>query len=1475
MAIPVFPAGANVGLSPNTAGSYSPDPTIYSQGLRAGLAEGTPLSQAVDGYNRGIEIDQNQRSNEANIVAQEERNQILARANTPEAIARAERAAAFEEFKQKQILETQTLQAKTAADKQALDIKKFALDAQKDELAIKKDTIAIGLEEKQQAQKSTILDSFNALGQDNIDSIAQGLAGLEANKNVLAANSITQKGKDVSVDPVYTANMQNIVERAKSTGNPVLVQRADKLQKEYFQQISNAQNIAAGKPISLGADAPAVATENGTPEYNLGNGQTIREKAQPGLSSEADKLYTASQDIDSKSSIGNTPQQRDRELQLNRQKLKEQGLSEEEISKQLGTSTTENAQVDEATYKSKRLAYFTKQRLDQIAASGGDPGDKTNQANAQAYAKEMYAGNQFTDKQLTELGTKTSSISKARADLDKTRTAFERLQQLMVETGVDPRLGKTQSLGQLKDALTAKVANDPDKTKLIDDVYRSLDASAITGMLATLNEANMGSRLADSNKESERLLATQVGLDKSLAANLGVLQAAMGTAYNREQQLDIMRFAASSNKPYSTAIGLIDKYNDISPAVVDGTIDGQKFPVSNTGALRGRDFISKYYFDEAKAAPSITNIPTPSNPDVPTTPDGRVAEAPGVTKADVPRVATEVADIVGLGREAFKATVPPGEAIPDKHPDFTPSPALITRQMNVESGGNPWAKNKDTTAKGLFQFIDDTGKPLWKELGFEGPYNPYDAEKSTAMYQLHMSKLLKQFGGDTRAAVASHLLGPGTVHRYRDKLDGDTQATWDQVLLRMPDEVPIMGNGDKVIAKVPKKDIIQYVDKVMGDGGKAAGKSLAKQAFGLYKEQVLDRVFNEQTRSQATSFLMGAADGATFGATGELLELASPGLGKRYDQSKAAEISGMEDIASYTVGAVGGAYVSPVMKILGAGARGLGILGTAKAAPIVSEVVGNTSALDAGIAGMKGAAIGGGITGFMEGDEAGGDYNLGKRAISGLTTGGVSAVLGGALGATGQAIYNKLYPSEVTDDIAKAIVGTSTEDQVLAKNASIDTPNKTILNTATSSETEAAAKNTIGSTKGAGEMLGTKADEIESSAANKVSKTIGNDGSTRTDTGAKAAEGVKKSQDAIVAERRARAKASYGSAEESLTSVPLQTPIKKASGEVITEHKAFTSPRVKELMENSIVQDEIAAVQATKDFGEGKLPGNDFKVLDKVRRNIAESSPNADSDKAQLAEALKVAMTEEAPLYKEAIRDYKKFSSLTDTATKGKAMKGLANMADEQKTRNVADFGKALFANDANAINKMTKLLDPQALEYTQNAAAAYVDDIFNTTGDIPRDILPKLDVLFGKGTGAKLEQELIANQAAKETAAGLRRIGNIDPTTKELYSTMQKGAQGAPIVTRLGSVTRSAFKTIADLVGNDKSITPKQVEEVVSVLSDNQAGKEFLNTIVKKFGEKNAASLQGVFSDPTLNPQQKAQILGQLFGETELTSAE
>jgi len=116
---------------------------------------------------------------------------------------------------------------------------------------------------------------------------------------------------------------------------------------------------------------------------------------------------------------------------------------------------------------------------------------------------------------------------------------------------------------------------------------------------------------------------------------------------------------------------------------------------------------------------------------------------------------------------------------------------------------------------------------------------------------------------------------------------------------------------------------------------------------------------------------------------------------------------------------------------------------------------------------------------------------------------------------------------------------------------------------------------------------------------------------------------------------------------------------------------------------------------------------------------------------------------------------------------------------------------------------------------------------------------------------------------------------GGIDPITKELYSDAQKVTQGMPLVTRAGSVIRAATKTVADLVGNNRSITPKQVDEVIAVLSDAQAGKEFLATISKKFGEKNATALQGIFSDPTLNPQQKARILGQLFGETELTSAE
>ena len=78
----------------------------------------------------------------------------------------------------------------------------------------------------------------------------------------------------------------------------------------------------------------------------------------------------------------------------------------------------------------------------------------------------------------------------------------------------------------------------------------------------------------------------------------------------------------------------------------------------------------------------------------------------------------------------------------------------------AESGLNPDAKNPHSSAKGLFQFIDQTAKAL-------GLHDPFDPIQSFAAVQKLTEENKKVIGtGDPAALYAAHYLGAGLAKKY-------------------------------------------------------------------------------------------------------------------------------------------------------------------------------------------------------------------------------------------------------------------------------------------------------------------------------------------------------------------------------------------------------------------------------------------------------------------------------------------------------------------------------------------------------------------------------------------------------------------------------------------------------------------------------------------------------------------------------------
>lgn len=73
-------------------------------------------------------------------------------------------------------------------------------------------------------------------------------------------------------------------------------------------------------------------------------------------------------------------------------------------------------------------------------------------------------------------------------------------------------------------------------------------------------------------------------------------------------------------------------------------------------------------------------------------------------------------------------------------------PCLIAGVMAIESRFDPLATNKRCRSRGLMQIEDDTGRAL-------GLFNPYQAESNIWAGALILARLLRQTGGNVRAAL--------------------------------------------------------------------------------------------------------------------------------------------------------------------------------------------------------------------------------------------------------------------------------------------------------------------------------------------------------------------------------------------------------------------------------------------------------------------------------------------------------------------------------------------------------------------------------------------------------------------------------------------------------------------------------------------------------------------------------------------------
>ena len=87
-------------------------------------------------------------------------------------------------------------------------------------------------------------------------------------------------------------------------------------------------------------------------------------------------------------------------------------------------------------------------------------------------------------------------------------------------------------------------------------------------------------------------------------------------------------------------------------------------------------------------------------------------------------------------------------AVLDKHPELDAGDrAFLLKTAEIESSNNPYAKNPNTSATGLFQMVDSTAATYFKKIGVEPTCeNRCNVEYATeAMIRFYKGEILKYY----------------------------------------------------------------------------------------------------------------------------------------------------------------------------------------------------------------------------------------------------------------------------------------------------------------------------------------------------------------------------------------------------------------------------------------------------------------------------------------------------------------------------------------------------------------------------------------------------------------------------------------------------------------------------------------------------------------------------------------------------------
>lgn len=561
--------------------------------------------------------------------------------------------------------------------------------------------------------------------------------------DVLSAGVTTTKSGTAVIDPAISdAITKTLPRRAAETGDPQLIAQANDFAQRFTEQANNQSRAANKQPIrnELPVGAPVQ--------------QQLQAQQRPGLPT-----------IDPQASLPQgAVQQQEAPPDFQAQRL-------EDIKNGLAKTPHGQALLDEKDGE-RKLEAAAQRRLELSKPSVTEQKDLSLIQRAAADANVL-----------------KSDGNAAEAEINNWITKYG-----------DPHLGPGYKWEQLTDIAKSQKDDGIAEKKLLG-IKQRLDTIATRAAQLINRQAGGGATTMNTEKEFENLKRLSTSPNRPLADNLAAISQLRGMATEANDVATVVGTLVDRNMPVWRAVNAARDYQRFNPGTAEklytppgGVVEPFNARVENPDRKSPYDFLNEAY-GISKGRDTSTGRAISAQP---VDPHGALGDKavgpPNATPEAVTKHNSSLTETINSVNHAD---------IPDYAPEGAPAP-LMHAIFKVESNGNPKATNKESSAKGLGQLIDETGKTLWNRMGFDGEYNPFNAQRNAAMSTYLMNDLLLKYGGDVRMATTAYTLGEPVVDKALKKAQGGgNPTTWNKMVSYLPEDT--------------QGKAVDYVSKVMGD----------------------------------------------------------------------------------------------------------------------------------------------------------------------------------------------------------------------------------------------------------------------------------------------------------------------------------------------------------------------------------------------------------------------------------------------------------------------------------------------------------------------------------------------------------------------------------------------------------------------------------------------------------------------------------